>query len=49
MRRSNGTPLGILTCSWTDNNGEFMPSEEVIKYKMKITAAKLEAILDLEG
>ena len=49
MRRSNGKPLGILTCSWKENNGEFMPSEEVIRYKMKITAAKLEAILDLEG
>lgn len=49
MRRSNGKPLGILTCSWKENNGEFMPSEDVIRYKMKITAAKLEAILDLEG
>ena len=49
MRRSNGKPLGILTCSWKENNGEFMPSEEVIRYKMKITAAKLEAILDLKG
>ena len=49
MKRSNGKPLGILTCSWKENNGEFMPSEEVIRYKMKITAAKLEAILDLEG
>ena len=49
MRRSNGKPLGILTCSWRDTNGEFMPSEEVIKKRMKITAAKLEAILDLEN
>lgn len=49
MRRSNGKPLGILTCSWKENNGEFMPSEDVIRYKMKITAAKLEAILDLES
>lgn len=49
MRRSNGKPLGILTCSWRNTNGEFMPSEETIKKKMKITAAKLEAILDLEN
>ena len=49
MRRSNGKPLGVLTCSWRDTNGEFMPSEEVIKKRMKITAAKLEAILDLEN
>lgn len=47
MRRSNGKPLGVLTCSWRDTEGEYMPSEDVIKKRMKITAAKLEAILDL--
>lgn len=49
MKRSNGKPLGILTCSWRDTNGEFMPSEDTIKSKMEITSAKLEAILDLEN
>ena len=47
MKKKNGRPLGILTCWWNEGVGELMPKKEIIEDKMRLTAAKLEAILDI--
>lgn len=47
MKKKNGRPLGILTCSWNKGVGELVPNKGTIEDKMRITAAKLEAILDI--
>ena len=47
MKKKNGRPLGILTCWWNKGVGELVPNKGTIEDKMRLTAAKLEAILDI--